>query len=376
MAARPLPLLLTDDPALLDDLLRLAAAASVEVTVARSADRAPRPWSRAPLVVVGADLARADTPPHPRAVTVTREPGPGGSGGAAGTGPWEATGGGPGGDTPDHARPLLRLPEDEPALVDLLSDAAARGDPPAPTVAVMGGRGGAGASLTAVAIALAGARVGRDTALLDADPLGCGPDVYLGCDLDAPVDPDRRTSWDDLLRRDGRVTWRDLRAGLPGTRGVSVLTWARGPGSADHEPLPPHTASAALDSARSGTGLVVVDLPRSPAPATTAFLNRADRAYLVVPADVPSVVAATRVVPRLRAEAPGTGVVVVGAGGELSADVVARTLGLPLAADLPREPGLARLLAAGRAPARNRRSPLARFADRVVSELPTPERVR
>ncbi|WP_143831783.1 septum site-determining protein Ssd [Nocardiopsis sp. CNR-923] len=240
----------------------------------------------------------------------------------------------------------------------------------------MGGRGGAGASLTAVAIALAGARADRDTALLDADPLGCGPDVYLGCDLGAPVDPGHRTSWDDLLRRDGRVHWRDLRAGLPGTRGVSVLTWARGPGSADHDALPPRAADAALDSARRGTGLVVVDLPRSFAPATTGFLNRADRAYLVVPADVPSVVAASRVVPRLLSEAPGAGAVVVGARGELSADVVAQTLGLPLAADLPREPGLARILAAGRAPARSHRSPLARFADRVVSELPAPERVR
>ncbi|MFI6579414.1 septum site-determining protein Ssd [Nocardiopsis sp. NPDC050513] len=371
MAARPLPLLVTDDPALLDDLLRLATAAAVEVTVARSAAQARRAWSRAPLVVVGADLSRAGTPPHPHAVTVAREPECGGIGESDGSG-----GSGPDRDTPDHASPLLRLPDDEPAIMDLLAGAAARGDPPAPSVAVMGGRGGAGATLTAVAVALAGARADRDTALLDADPLGCGPDVYLGCDLGASVGPDRRTSWDDLLRRDGRVRWRDLRAGLPGTRGVSVLTWARGPGSTDHGALPPEAASAALDSARSGTGLVVVDLPRSFAPATDAFLNRADRAYLVVPADVPSVVAATRVVPRMRAEAPGAGVVVVGAGGELSADVVAQTLGLPLAADLPREPGLARLLAAGRTPARNRRSPLARFADRVVSELSAPERVR
>ncbi|WP_338045370.1 septum site-determining protein Ssd, partial [Nocardiopsis lucentensis] len=231
-------------------------------------------------------------------------------------------------------RPPLCLPGDESELVDLLAGTAARGDPPAPTVAVMGGRGGAGATLTAVALALAGARGGRDTALLDADPLGCGPDVYLGCDLAAPADPGHRTGWDDLLHRDGRVRWHDLRSGLPGALGVCVLTWSRRPDASgdgapgidvtERDALPVDTARAALGSAREGTGLVVVDLPRSFDSATTEFLNRADRVHVVVPADVPSVVAASRVAPRLRAEAPGVSAVVIGAGGELTADVIAR----------------------------------------------------
>ncbi|WP_116248020.1 septum site-determining protein Ssd [Nocardiopsis sp. FIRDI 009] len=390
MDTRFRPLLATDDPVLLDDLLRLAAAASTEVTVARSAVQALRSWSRSPLVVVGADLLpaliAADAPAHPRAVVVTRNHAAGG-GSPTGTAdrrpgrpraavaaPWN------GGPT-TGGRPFPRLPGDESELVDLLAGAAARGDPPAPTVAVMGGRGGAGATLTAVALALAGGRSGRDTALLDADPFGCGPDVYLGCDLAAPVDPGHRTGWNDLLHRDGRVRWHDLRPGLPGALGVSVLTWDRRPaasgdGAPGSDALPADTARAALDSAREGTGLVVVDLPRSFDAATTEFLNRADRVHVVVPADVPSVVAASRVAPRLRTEAPGVSAVVIGSGGELTADVIARTLGLPLAADLPREPGLARLLSAGRAPARHRRSPLARFADRVVAELPAAEPVR
>ncbi|WP_150243968.1 septum site-determining protein Ssd [Nocardiopsis quinghaiensis] len=349
------PLLATADPLLLDDLLRLATAASTEVTVAHTPDRALSLWPRAPLVVVGDDLRAAlgdADPPAGRHVVVSRDPGA-----AAVRGPR-----------------LLLLPRDESVLVDLIARASVPARAPAPTVSVVGGRGGAGASMVAVALALAGERTGRSTALLDADPFGCGPDLYLGCDHAPSPGPRRRTGWEDLLSRSGRVRWRDLSAGLPGTPRVSVLTWTRG--REPTGPLPVGAVRAVLSSAREGADLVVADLPRSFDPATTVFLNRSDLVLLVVPADVPSVVAATRVLSRLRDEARAVRLVVRGARGELSADVVANTLRVDLGADLPPEPGLARLLAAGNVPARRSRSPLARFADRVVSGLPSPEKVR
>src|SRR5699024_4648570 len=75
---QPLPLLATDDPQLLEDLLRLAAAASTEVDVARGADHALRLWAHTPLAVVGTDLSsalrNADPPPHRRLVIVCRAP--------------------------------------------------------------------------------------------------------------------------------------------------------------------------------------------------------------------------------------------------------------------------------------------------------------
>ncbi|MCP3015375.1 hypothetical protein NGM33_18800 [Nocardiopsis dassonvillei] len=448
MDAQHRPLLATADPLLLDDLLRLAAAASTEVTVAHTLDRALSLWPRAPLVVVGTDLRallRAADPPPGRHVVVTRDP----REAAAGGGPPEegdappvaavprprvpperyrpgahAQGSPPGApagrsspDAPAEAyrpspaaehptsdmrvaghRPglpveapasdvaregsprgfrearVLLLPRDEALLVDLLARASSPGRAPAPTVSVVGGRGGAGASLLAVALALAGERAGRSTALLDADPFGCGPDVYLGCDRAPSPAPGRWTGWGDLLRRRGRVRWRDLRAGLPGTSRVSVLTWTRG--REPTGPLPVGAVRAVLSSARDGTDLVVADLPRSFDPATTVFLNRSDLVLLVVPADVPSVVAATRTVARLREETRTVRLVVRGARGELSADVVSRALKVDLGADLPSEPGLARSLAAGDVPARHPRSPLARFADRVVAGLPALEEVR
>ncbi|MFD3685794.1 septum site-determining protein Ssd [Nocardiopsis sp. NPDC058631] len=374
MDPRPRPLIATADPLLLDDLLRIATAAATEVAVAQTPDRALSLWRHAPLVVVGAELraslSTADPPPG-RHVFVARA-----SDDAAPVGREDPLREAPArrGGAAATDRGMLLLPRDESVLVGLLARAASPTEAPAPTVSVIGGCGGAGTSLLAVALALAGARAGRDTALLDADPLGCGPDLYLGCDSAPPPAPEQRTGWGDLVRRRGRVRWQDLRAGLPGTPGVSVLTWSRAPASA--VPLPVGAARSALSSARDGADLVVADLPRAFDPATVVFLNRSDLVLVVVPADVPSVVAATRVVSRLREEAAVVRVVVRGARGDLSADVVAASLGLELGADLPQEPRLDRLLAAGGVPARHPRSPLARFADRVVAGLPSPEPVR
>ncbi|WP_306369584.1 septum site-determining protein Ssd [Nocardiopsis sp. CC223A] len=346
------PLIATADTALLDDLLRLSAAASVRVNTADTVDRALLSWPRSPLVVLGADLYPAlrsgERPPHARFVVVARGP----------------HGPGPGRDGPERAGGPILLPRDEILLTGLIS---ASGQPGrrAPTVAVMGGRGGAGASLLAVALALAGARGGHGTALLDADPLGCGPDILLGCERD-PVDG--RLGWDDLTDRRGRLRWSDVAARLPGPAGISVLTWMHGP-DARRGPLPAAAARSMLESARQGCDLVVIDLPRSFGAAVTAFLNRSDLVLLVVPAQVAAVVAASAMVPRLRAESREVRAVVRGASGGLTADVVARGLGLALGADLPSEPGLERALTAGRRPADHPRSPLAGFADRLVAEL-------
>jgi secretion/DNA translocation related CpaE-like protein len=240
-------------------------------------------------------------------------------------------------------------------------------------VSVVGGRGGAGASLLAVALSLAGERAGRPTALLDADPLGCGPDIYLGCDH---TRADARTGWDDLLRQRGRMPWRTLRDGLPKAGRVDVLTWSRGSGSGQGRPLPVGAVRSALASARRGTDLVVVDLPRSFDPATTVFLNHSELVLVVVPADVYSVVSAARMTHRLQQESDRVRVVVRGARGGLSTEVVAKSLGGRLGADLPAEPGLSRLLRAGDVPAQHPRSPLARYADRVVETLVSAEEAR
>ena len=67
----------TDDDALLADLVRLAAAAGVAPDIARGSASALRSWSTAPLVLVGADrvadLARSRPPRRARVHVVGRD---------------------------------------------------------------------------------------------------------------------------------------------------------------------------------------------------------------------------------------------------------------------------------------------------------------
>ncbi|TDQ55349.1 septum site-determining protein Ssd [Actinorugispora endophytica] len=346
------PLVVTDDADLLDDLLRLAAAANVEVTVVHAAARSGRYWASAPLVVVGADLvhalARLEPADNPNVVVTSRGPA-----------------------RPDHslyadalrvgARDVLPLPDAEARLADLLAESAERAPGHAPLVAVIGGRGGAGASLLAVSLALAGRRARLRTALLDADPLGGGLDLLLGAEH-APG-----SHWEEFSGRRGRMIWSALRDALPSAHGISLMTWtARRPSS----PVPPTAMRAVLTSATRGAELVVADLPRSLDPSAEEVLRRSTVTLLVLPADVHSVVAAERIIPLLRDLVPDLRLVVRGASpATLSVEAVTESLGLPIAGELTDEPGLARLLDRGDTPARDPRSPLAAFGDSFVAGL-------
>jgi hypothetical protein len=57
MTDTPRPLLITSDPLLLDDVVRLAAAAGVEMTVREEPTAST--WTRAPMVFVGDDVRTA-----------------------------------------------------------------------------------------------------------------------------------------------------------------------------------------------------------------------------------------------------------------------------------------------------------------------------
>jgi Flp pilus assembly CpaE family ATPase len=128
---------------------------------------------------------------------------------------------------------------------------------------------------------------------------------------------------------------------------------------------------AVLDSGRRAGETVVCDLPRYPTDAAVAALAAADLVALVVPADVRSCAAGARVAALLREHGAPIKLVVRGpAPGGVDADEVARALGLPLLAAMRPEPGLARALDKGSAPARPR-GPLAAAARTVLAELRT-----
>ena len=340
------PLLVTSDPAVLDELLRLAAAAGVEPEVAADLVAARRSWSAAPFVVVVDDAVRAGRrlPRRDGVVLLGRD--------LDDAGAWER-------GVELGAEHVVFLPDAEGWLVSRLADAARPAGRQAPLVAVLGGRGGAGATVLASALAVTAARSGRSAVLVDADPLGGGLDLVFG----AEAEPGLR--WPDLAGTRGRVPSAALVEALPLVDGVRVLSWDRGdPGTA-----PAEAVDAVVSAARAAADLVVVDLPRTVDDAVRAVLDRATTGLLVVPAQVRAAAAASRVAAVAAPLCADLRLVVRDPSPGLSADGVALALGLPVAGELRPEPHVERALERGEAPARRGRGPLWQLCTGLLDEL-------
>lgn len=342
------PLLVTADPGALDELLRLAAAAGVEVDVAPDLGAAAASWSGAPLVVVGDDASRSRARRLPRRDGVVLL----------------------GGDLDDAevwvravevgAEHVVFLPDAEGWLVRRFAEAA---EPPGhrgAVVAVVGGRGGAGSTTLSCALAVTAHRTGRRAVLVDADPLGGGIDLVFG----GECDPGLR--WPGLVGTRGRLDTDAFAAALPRMDGLPVLSWDRG----DERSAGPDALSAVLTAARAGHELVVVDLPRALDATTRAALDAATTVLLVVPAEVRAAAAASRVAGALAPLCADLRVVVRGpAPAGLSGSEVAGALGLPLVGELRPEPHLERALERGEAPARRGRGPLWQLCLAVLDDV-------
>lgn len=347
MAARSL--VVTADPDLLDELLRIAATAGTEVEVVDDAAAARRPWPTAPFVVVGADsaeaCARARLPRRADVVLLGRD--------LDDAGVWQRA-------VEVGAGHVVFLPDAERWLADRFADAAEGGGPDGRLVAVLGGRGGAGATTFACALAVTAARSGRSALLVDGDPLGGGIDLVFGGELDAGL------RWPDLVSTRGRVPAAALSGALPQMSGLSVLSWDRGRTGA----VPVEALQAVLSAGLRSHRLVVVDLPRTLDEAGRCVLAAAGTTVLVVPTEVRAAAAASRVAGAVAALCADLRVVARGPSpAGLGGDEVARALGLPLLAELRREPGLELALERGEAPAQRGRGPLSAACTRLLDEL-------
>lgn len=342
------PLLITEDPYLLDEAVRIASDARVELDVAPDAVAARTRFAAAPLVLVGlraaGDCARARLPRRPGIVLLVTGP--------VEQPPWDVA-------ETLGAEHIAVLPAAEPWLVDRLADAA--GAPrPAVVVAVLGGRGGAGTSVLAAGLAVTAARAGLRGLLIDADPIGGGADLVLGWeDLDG-------LRWSALSHGSTGVAPPALVDALPNRGDLAVLSWDRG----DLVSVPPDAMEAALDAGRASRDLVVVDLPRRLDDAAVVALAAADRALLLVPAELRACAAAARVATVAAMHTGTLRVVVRGpAPGRLKAREIARALGLPLAGTLRTESELARAIERGQPPAGTGRGALALLCQRLLNEL-------
>ncbi|CAM5460837.1 septum site-determining protein Ssd [Streptomyces abikoensis] len=335
------PLIIAEDEELLDDLLRLCAAAGAVPEVAHGAPARRGAGLDPPLILVGEDCARrlrgSRLAAHGDAVLlVGRDRGD--------DGVWRL-------GMEVGARDVVLLPGCEGRLVERIADAVEGAGRPALTVGVIGGCGGAGASTLACALAVSAAAAGRRTMLIDGDPLGGGLDVLLGGERAEGL------RWPAFADSRGRVACRALEEALPELHAMRLLSWDRSPCTA----VPPEAMKAVLAAARRRGGAVVVDLPRRLDEAALEALGQLDAALLVVPAELRAVAAAHRVAYTAGAVVGDLRVVVrAPRAAGLDAEQVSRLLGLPLAGELPAEPGLGAALAAGRPPG-GERGPLARF---------------
>ncbi|WP_434403921.1 septum site-determining protein Ssd [Streptomyces sp. NBC_01353] len=347
------PLIVTEDLTLLDDLLRLCAAAGAEPEVHHTVPEQRASWADAPLVLVGDDAAARcrGAARRPGVVLVGR-----GAEGREDPEVWRRA-------VEIGADCVLRLPDAESWLVDRIADAAEGAGKQALTVGVIGGRGGAGASTLACALALAAARTGRRTLLVDGDPLGGGLDVLLGGERAEG----RR--WPDFAASKGRVAGGALEESLPSVRGLRVLSWDRG----DSVLVPPEAMRSVLAAARRRGGIVVVDLPRRVDAAVTEALAQLDLGLLVVPGELRAVAAAQRVATHAGRVVRDLRAVVRGpyAPG-LDEQWVADALRLPLAGELPHDPGLLAALDGGAPPGGEARGPLGRFCAEFWARALTP----
>lgn len=349
----PRPLVASADEDLLDDLLRLLAAAGAEPEVATGGPALRRAHREAPLVLLGADvLASAPVRGLPRrpgvvVVAVGEPPAP----------VWAAA-------VEQGAERVAVLPADEGWLVSRVASALRRPVDRGRLAVVGGSCGGAGVSTLAAALALTAAPGGDGVLLVDTDGWGGGLDLLLGAERDEGL------RWPDLAGLRGRVAGDALMAALPEVGGVSLLAASR---SAPGE-VPPEALTAVVEAARAGGWPVVVDLPRTAGPeVAAAVLAEADLAVLVVPARLRAASAA-----RLLVEPGGDGrpaawsaaqLVVRPVPGGLSAGDVADVVGRPVLGELGTDRSAPPRGEQGRPPQVGARSPLGALSRRLLAEL-------
>lgn len=344
-AAPAHPLVVSSDDGLLDDLLRLLAAAGAEPEVATDGPALRRAHRAAPLVLLGSDRlvspAVRSLPRRQGVVVVAAAPlTPEGWAAAVAVG----------------AERVAVLPEDEAWLVSRVAGAVRPPVERGGVVAVSGSCGGAGTSTLAAALAVLAA---PGSLLVDGDPWGGGLDLLLGAERSDGL------RWSELTGLRGTVAGNALLAALPETGGMQILAADRSrPGD-----VPAPAITAVADAAAAEGCTVVLDLPRPRPGGGEEAADSADLAVLVVPARLRAAGAARLLVDAHGPPWSSAAIVVRTAPGGLSADDVQEVVGRPVLAVVGHDRSAASRGERGRPPSVGPRSPLGTGARRILDAL-------
>lgn len=234
---------------------------------------------------------------------------------------------------------VLVLPDGLRWLAAALS--GARDGHGAAVIAVVGASGGLGTSTLAAGLAGTAAEKGLRAAFVDLDVGGGGADLLFGLERQ----PGWR--WPGLTAADGFLG--DLHEHLPHAEGLAVVSHDR----RDPTPVPVTAAVAVMRSLGRSHDVVVIDAGARPGPDDLAAIRVADGGLLVCSAEVRGLAAATQQLRRIDAHLPMAAVLSRLRRNGDGVAAVERTLGLPVAAVMPADKGIAAGADRGDPPGRN-----------------------
>jgi secretion/DNA translocation related CpaE-like protein len=253
------------------------------------------------------------------------------------------------------ATSVLQLPREEHVVVRELTEAAEAFSSGA-TIAVVGARGGVGASSLALALGLTAVRRSVSSVVVDLDVRGGGLDLVVGAE---DVDGLR---WDDIGPVEGRLATTAFTGSLPRVHGLALLSCGR------FGRALPASVDAVIDASRRAFAARILDVPRDGS--ADAAVMGADCAVIVVSADVRGCAAGHVVAASLSALVPRVRVAVrTGAGSSLQPDEVADAVGFPWVTAIADDPSARTAYERGDAPSLRRRGPWAQSCSAILDDV-------
>ena len=319
------PVLITTDHALIEQVLRMAAAVAVEIDVHVDLEDVRPGWASAPLIMVGADLAGAlaDDRPARRSGVVLVGATPIDEGGATGAIWRDAVALG--------AEHVVQLPDGGGWLIQRLGESVDGPSRGGFITAVTSASGGSGVSTLAGSLAFAAQSLSGRVLLIDGDANGGGLDLLVGAEEASGI------RWPDLAEAAGRLSATTLDYALPHPGGVALLSHGR----AGAMTVPVEAFDSVLAAGVRGYEQVFIDVPRSTWAMAPEMLDRADRVILLVPGRVRGIAAAAAALPWLRSVTKELSVVVRATSRGVAAREVERVLGLAALRVVPEQLQLA-----------------------------------